>query len=167
MILRMMTLLLGLSLSGCLKSKGDDMELHYNQASIVKDGGSIVVEFTDKNEVPVSYLFKKDNRVFLADHDKGRIAVGALVHSKLELAVLEREIAAHIEKFSSTERKDGRARRSEMFREAETLLRQGSMEEAASLFELARRDGEEVGDGDYYWAKRALEMLHNAQSPRP
>lgn len=164
MILRMMTLLLGLSLSGCLKSKSADMELHYKQASIVKDGGSIVVDFTDKNNVPVSYLFRKDNRVFLADHDKGRIAAGALVHSKLELAALEREIAAHIEKFSGTEHKDGRARRSEMFRVAETLMRQGNTDEAARLYDQVRRDEEEVGDGDYGWAKRALEILRASRS---
>ena len=37
------SLLLGLSLSGCLEAKVDEMELHYKQANIVKDGGSIVV----------------------------------------------------------------------------------------------------------------------------
>lgn len=92
------SLLLGLSLSGCLEAKVDEMELHYKQANIVKDGGSIVVEFTDNNEVPVSYLFRKDNRIFRADHDEGWIAVGSPVDSKLELAALEREIAAHVEK---------------------------------------------------------------------
>lgn len=158
------SLLLGLSLSGCRESKVDVMELHYKQADIVKDGGSIVVDFTDKNEVPVSYLFRKDNRVFLADLDGGRIAVGSVVDSKLELAALEREIAAHIEKFSSTEHKDGRARRSEMAREAETLLRQGNTHEAERLYDQVRQDEEEVGDGDYYWAKRALEVLRASRS---
>lgn len=70
-------------------------------------------------------------------------------------------------KSSSTEHKNGRTKRSEMAREAETLMRQGNADDAERLYNRVRRDEEEVGDGDYDWAKRALEMLRNARSPRP
>jgi hypothetical protein len=51
-----------------------------------------------------------------------------------------------------------------MFREAETLMRQGNTDEAARLYDQVRRDEEGVGDSDYGWAKRALEILRASRS---